>query len=148
MDYEQLKQMLASVVPFNKHLGLEIADIGAGTATVRLPEDSRLLNHVATQHAAGMFAAAEAASGAAMASILADRMGQATPLARSAQIEYLKPARGPIDAKATITEEPTDLVSRLDTNGKVEFPVQVSLEDQTGLKVAEMTVAWYVRKNG
>lgn len=147
MEYEQLKQMLSQVVPFNTYLGLEVTEIGPGTGTVRLPEDPRLMNHVQTQHAAGMFAAAEAASGAAMASTFADRMGQATPLAKSAQISYMKPARGPIDAKATLGEDAAAILGRLDADGKVEFPVHVSLEDGAGVKVAEMTVAWYVRTN-
>jgi acyl-coenzyme A thioesterase PaaI-like protein len=99
MDSE-LKQMRSQVVPFNRYLGLEILDAGAGTGSVKLPEGPHLLNHVGSQHAAALFAVAEAASGAAMAGAFADLMAQATPLARSAQISYLKPARGPIIATA------------------------------------------------
>ena len=147
MDYEQLKAMLAQVVPFNRHLGLEITEIAHGTASVRLPEGGHLLNHVGTQHAAALFAAAEAASGAAMASVFGDLIGRATPLARSAQVAYLKPARGPIDARATVTGDSEELLASLEANGRVEFPVQVTLQDAQGVKVAEVTVAWHVRMN-
>ena len=129
MNYEQLKQMLEQVVPFNRHVGLEITEIAHGTATVRLPEGAHLMNHVGTQHAAALFAAAEAASGAAMASVFGELIGRATPLARSAQIAYLKPARGPIDARATLSGDAEELLSALEANGRVEFPVEVALED-------------------
>jgi acyl-coenzyme A thioesterase PaaI-like protein len=122
-------------------------EIGPGAAVVTLPEGPHLLNHVNTQHAAALFAAAEAASGAAMASVFGDLIGRATPLARSAQIAYLKPARGPIDARATISGNGEELLTTLAANGRVEFPVEVSLEDAGGVKVAEVTVSWHVRMN-
>ena len=147
MDSEQLKQMLSQVVPFNRHLDLEILDVGAGTGSVKLPEGAHLLNHVGSQHAAALFAVAEAASGAAMAGAFADLMAQATPLARSAQISYLKPARGPITATARLAEPLEGIRSRLDADGRAEFPVDVALEDAAGLRVAEVTVNWHVRLN-
>jgi len=147
MDYEPLKQMLMSIVPFNRHMGLEILDIGPGTASVLLPEGPHLMNHVGTQHAAALFAAAEAASGGAMAGAFADLMMGVTPLARSAAIRYLKPARGPITANASVSEDHAAVRSRLDAGGKTDFDVAVELSDAVGLKVAEVTVAWHVRKN-
>jgi acyl-coenzyme A thioesterase PaaI-like protein len=147
MDYEPLKQMLTNIVPFNRHMGLEILDIGPGTASVRLPEGPHLLNHVGTQHAAAMFSVAEAASGGAMAGAFADLMMGVTPLARSAEATYLKPARGPITAKARLSEEPDAVRARLEADGKTDFAVLVELEDASGLKVAEVTVSWHIRKN-
>lgn len=147
MDSEQLKQMLSQMVPFNRHLGLEILDVGSGTASVRLPEGPHLLNHVGSQHAAALFAVAEAASGGAMLGAFSDLMAQATPLARSAQISYLKPARGPIIATAHLAEPLDGVRSRLDADGRAEFPVEVEVEDAAGLRVAEVTVSWHVRLN-
>jgi acyl-coenzyme A thioesterase PaaI-like protein len=147
MDYEQLKAMLGQVVPFARHVGVEITEIGPGTATVRLPEGGHLLNHVGTQHAAALYAAAEAASGAAMASVFGEMIGRATPLARSAQIAYLKPARGPIDARANVSGKAEELLAALEANGRVEFPVEVALDGTNGVRVAEVTVAWHVRMN-
>ncbi len=147
MDPEQLKQMLSQVVPFNRHLGLEVLEVGAGSASVRLPEGPHLLNHVGTQHAAALFAVAEAASGGAMLGGFPDLLGRATPLAKSAQITYLKPARGPITAKASVSEPLNAVRSRLDSEGRAEFPVAVSLEDQSAVVVAEVTVNWHVRLN-
>lgn len=148
MDYEPLKQMLTSAVPFNRHLGLEILEIGPGTASVGLPEGPQLLNHVGTQHAAALFAASEAASGAAMAGAFSDLMMTVTPLAREAQIKYLKPARGPIIANARIAEDHDAVRARLEAAGKTDFAVDVQLFDAQGVTVAETTVSWHIRKNG
>lgn len=63
MDFDALRAGMAAAVPFNQHLGLEVTELGPGTAKVRLPDEAGLRNHVGTQHAAGLFAAAEAASG-------------------------------------------------------------------------------------
>ncbi len=114
---------------------------------MRLPEAPYLLNHVATQHAAALFSAAEAASGGAVLGAFADRIGSATPLAREAQIKYLKPARGPITATASIEGDIASIEETLDTAGKVDFPVSVRLEDSGGVLVAETTIAWHLRKN-
>jgi acyl-coenzyme A thioesterase PaaI-like protein len=148
MDYEQLRTMLASVVPFAKHVGVEITEITAGAASAKLPEAPHLLNHVGTQHAAALYSVAEAASGAAMAGLIADVLMSVTPLAKNARIAYLKPARGPITATARIDGDATAMRAKLDESGKTDFPVHVDLEDAAGVKVAEVEVAWYVRKNG
>lgn len=148
MDPEQLKQMLSSVVPFNRHVGLEVLEVAPGHASVRLPEAPYLLNHVGTQHAAALYSAAEAASGGAVIGAFADRVGSITPLAREAQIKYLKPARGPITAEASIDGDIESISETLDGTGKVDFPVAVLLRDGSGVIVAKVTVGWHLRKSG
>jgi uncharacterized protein (TIGR00369 family) len=148
MELEQIKTMMAGVVPFNRHLGIEITELEAGRAVATLPEAPHLLNHVGTQHAAALFAVAEAASGGAVVGTLADVITTVTPLARSASIRYLKPARGPITATARLDGNAGELLARLDADGKADFAVEVALEDAQGVRVAEISVAWYVRKNG
>jgi uncharacterized protein (TIGR00369 family) len=147
MDLDQLKTMLAGVIPFNRHLGIEITELEMGRAVATLPEAPQLLNHVGTQHAAALFAVAEAASGAA-AGALADVITTVTPLARSAQITYLKPARGPITATARVDYDAAEMRAKLDADGKADFAAAVDLTDGQGVKVAQVGVAWYVRKNG
>ena len=146
MDYDAVRQGLESAVPFNGHLGLEVTELGPEGATVRLPEDGRLVNHVGTQHAAGLFAAAEAASGGAFVAAFGERLAEVRPLAASAEIRYLKLATGPIDARAELADAER-LISELDDQGKVSFPVEVVLSDSDGARVAEATVQWHVRKN-
>ena len=144
------RRVLQELVPFNTYLGLEVIEVGAGGAAVRLPDRRELQNHVGMQHAAALFAAGEAASGAAVAGLLVARYGPeltgVTPLATGAEIRYLRPAKGPIVAAGEAREEPAGVIGRLESEGKVEFPVRVTLSDPRGRAVAEMTVRWYVRK--
>jgi uncharacterized protein (TIGR00369 family) len=147
MDYEAVRQGLEQAIPYNRYLGLEVAEVGDGRGVVRLPADERLHNHVGSQHAGALFSAGEAASGGAFVGAFAERMGEITPLARTAEISYLKLARGAITATGTLGEGKDALLERLDADGKVEFPVEVELSDAEGNTVASMTVNWHVRKN-
>ena len=147
MDYDAIREGLTAAIPYNAHLGLEVVEVGPGRGVVRLPDDERLRNHVGTQHAGGLFSAAEAASGAAFVGAFAEKLAGITPLARSASIQYVALARGPITATATLEEDASALLERLDAEGKVQFPVRVELADEHDAAVAEVTVDWHVRKN-
>jgi len=147
MDYEAVRHGLEQAIPYNRYLGLEVVDVGEGSGATRLPDDERLQNHVGSQHAGALFSAGEAASGAAFVGAFAERMGEITPLARTAEISYLKLARGPITATGALGGEKAALLERLDADGKVEFPVEVQMTDADGNTVASMTVHWHVRKN-
>ena len=148
MDYDAIRGGLQQAVPFNSHLGLEIAEVGAGVGVVRLPDRSELRNHVGTQHAGALFAAGEAASGAAFVGAFAARLGDITPLVRTADIAYRAPAQGTITATGRLGDEPDPLLARLDDAGTVDFVVEVGLTNAHGDTVAEMSVQWSVKKNG
>src|ERR671912_217265 len=106
---------MTQAVPFAGHLNLEITEVTAGEATVLLPERPELLNHVGSQHAGALFTAAETASGAAFVGAFAERMGDVTPLARSAEISYEKIAKGPIDASAKLGVDRAEALATLDS---------------------------------
>ena len=145
MDFEALREGMAAAVPFNTHIGLEIREIGPGYAIVRLPADERLLNHVGSQHASGLFSAAEAASGGAFIAAFAERMAELRPLTTKAEIAYSKLATWPIDARAELPN--TDgLLAAVDADGVVEFEVPVTLTNADGETVATAMVHWHVRK--
>ena len=148
MDYEAVRAGLAQAIPFNNHVGLEVVEVGDGRGVVRLPDSEELKNHVGSQHAGALFAAGEAASGGAFVGAFAEHMAGLTPLARSAEIGYLKIAKGPITATGSLGEDKAALLERLDADGRIEFPVTVEMADEEGTKVAEMTVHWHVRRNG
>jgi len=146
-DFDAIAAGLTQAVPFAGHLGLEIAEVAEGEATVVLPERPELNNHVGSQHAGALFTAAETASGAAFVGAFAERMGDVTPLARSAEINYEKIAKGPITARATLGMPKAEALATLDAEGKVEFPCEVVLADADGTQVAAATVRWHVRLN-
>jgi uncharacterized protein (TIGR00369 family) len=136
---------MSQAVPFVGHLGLEVTEISEGEATVVLPDRRELSNHVGSQHAGALFTVAETASGAAFVGAFAVRMGDVTPLARSAEIDYLKVAHGAITAKGTLGMDAAAALATLDEKGKVEFPCEVELSDKDGQLVATATVHWHVR---
>jgi len=144
-DFDAIAKGMAMAVPFAGHLGVEITSIAEGESTVTLPERPELTNHVGSQHAGALFTVAETASGAAFVGAFAERMGDVTPLARSAEINYEKIANGPIEATAKLGVDPTEALATLDSTGKVEFPCEVVLTDQSGTRVATATVHWHVR---
>jgi acyl-coenzyme A thioesterase PaaI-like protein len=145
IDYDAIAKGMAMAVPFAAHVGVEITSIAEGESTVVLPERTELTNHVGSQHAGALFTAAETASGAAFVGAFAERMGDVTPLAASAEIAYEKIANGPIEAKAKLGVNPAEALATLDADGKVEFPCEVVLTDQAGTQVATATVHWHVR---
>jgi uncharacterized protein (TIGR00369 family) len=146
-DFDAIAQGMEQAVPFAAHLGLKIESIGAGEATVRLPERPELTNHVGSQHAGALFTAAENASGAAFVGAFAERLAEVTPLARSAEVDYQKIARGPIEARAKLGVSGEEILATLDAEGKVEFICEVELFDAEEQRVAVATVQWHVRLN-
>jgi acyl-coenzyme A thioesterase PaaI-like protein len=129
-----------------KYLGLEVVEVGPGRGVVRLPDKPELLNHVRSQHAAGLFAAAETASGAAMTGALADSLAGMTPLAKSAEISYKRLAKGTITATGVLSEDVGAITKRIADDGKAEFDANVELQDESGQVVGTMTVRWHVSK--
>jgi acyl-coenzyme A thioesterase PaaI-like protein len=147
IDYDAIAAGMTQAVPFAGYLGLEITEVGPGRATVQLPDRAELGNHVGSQHAGALFTVAETASGAAFVGAFAERMGDVTPLARSAEISYEKIAKGPIDARARLGVPADEALGTLDSEGKVVFPCEIELTDSSGQRVATATVQWHVRLN-
>jgi acyl-coenzyme A thioesterase PaaI-like protein len=145
MDYEAIRGGLQQAVPFNAHLGLQVAEVGPGTGVVRLPDRDELRNHVGSQHAGALFAAGEAASGGAFVGAFAERLAEITPLAEGAEIAYRRIARGTITATGTLSADADELLAQLDEEGAVRFTVEVDLTDGSGDTIAEMSVRWHVR---
>jgi uncharacterized protein (TIGR00369 family) len=146
-DFNAIAQGMTQAVPFAGHLGLEITSVADGQAVVRLPERQELTNHVGSQHAGALFTVAETASGAAFVGAFAERLGEVTPLARSAEISYEKIAKGPVEASARLAVPAAEALATLDAEGKVEFPCEIELVDGDGTRVATATVHWHVRLN-
>jgi acyl-coenzyme A thioesterase PaaI-like protein len=145
MDFTALADGLSQAIPYNRHLGLRVAELGPGAGVVELPDDERLRNHVGSQHAGALFAAGEAASGGAFVGAFAERLAEITPLAEGADIAYRRIARGTITATGTLSADADELLAQLDEEGAVRFTVEVDLTDGSGDTIAEMSVRWHVR---
>ena len=145
IDFDAIAKGMAVAVPYISHMGIEVTEMSEGAATAVLPDRSELHNHVGSQHAGALFGVAETASGAAFVGAFAVRMGDVTPLARSAEISYVKVARGPVEAKAKLNTPAADALAALDADGRVDFSVEVEMTDAEGDTVATATVDWNVR---
>jgi uncharacterized protein (TIGR00369 family) len=145
LDFDAIAKGMAMAVPYVGHMGIEVTEMSEGAATALLPDRPELHNHVGSQHAGALFGVAETASGAAFVGAFAVRMGDVTPLARSAEIAYAKVARGPIEAKAKLGVPADEALATLDKDGRVDFSVEVEMTDGEGDVVATATVDWNVR---
>jgi uncharacterized protein (TIGR00369 family) len=145
VDLELIAKSMGTAVPYIGHMGIEVTAMEEGEATALLPDRPELHNHVGSQHAGALFGVAETASGAAFVGAFAARMGDVTPLARSAEIAYLKVARGPIEARAKLGMPAAEALAALDADGRVDFAVEVEMTDAEGTAVATATVNWNVR---
>jgi uncharacterized protein (TIGR00369 family) len=145
LDFDAIAKGMAMAVPYIGHMGIEVTELSEGAATAVLPDRPELHNHVGSQHAGALFGVAETASGAAFVGAFAARMGDVTPLARSAQIAYVKVARGTVEAKAKLGVPAAEALATLDEEGRVNFSVEVEMTDGEGDTVATATVDWNVR---
>ena len=145
LDFDAIAKGMAIAVPYIAHMGIEVTSMSEGEATAVLPDRPELHNHVGSQHAGALFGVAETASGAAFVGAFAERMGDVTPLARSAEIAYVKVARGAVAAKARLTMPADEALATLDKDGRVDFSVEVEMTDGEGDVVATATVDWNVR---
>jgi acyl-coenzyme A thioesterase PaaI-like protein len=147
MDYEAVAAGLNQAIPFNRHLGLAVEEVAPGRGVVTLPDGEHLHNHVGSQHAGGLFSAGEAASGGAFLGAFAEHLGGLTPLAKSASIDYRKIARGPVTAVGVLDADVEALLASIESDGRLEYPIEVEMKDGDGNVVATMTVHWHVRRN-
>lgn len=145
IDFDAIAKGMAIAVPYVAHMGIEVTEMSEGAATAVLPDRPELHNHVGSQHAGALFGVAETASGAAFVGAFAARMGEVTPLARSAEIAYVKVARGAVEAKAKLGVPAAEALATLDEDGRVDFSVEVEMTDGEGDVVATATVDWNVR---
>ena len=144
--FEIIKAQLSQSVPFATHTGVEILEIRQDEASARLAQTETTINHIKSQHAGALFTLGEAASGAALAGALAPVIMTVRPVAAEARIAYKKIAKGTIKATAHPSKPADQLIATLDADGKVAFDVNVTLEDEAGLEVADMTIKWHAKK--
>jgi acyl-coenzyme A thioesterase PaaI-like protein len=139
---------ILSALPFNQHVGLSVDEVNEDFGMVTLHDRTEIHNHIGTPHAGAIFTAAEAASGAAVLGSYASMLGEVTPLALSATIDYVKVGRGSLTVEARAERSRADVLVELKTAEKgVTVPVSVSVKDATGLEVSRMKITWYLKKN-
>ncbi|MEO9575702.1 MAG: YiiD C-terminal domain-containing protein [Tateyamaria sp.] len=146
--YDMIKAHMTQAIPFAAHVGIELIEIGDGTATAALDQRRETSNHIQTQHAGAMFTLGEAASGAALGGALAPVLLDVRLVASGAQISYVKIAKGRLTATAKTSAPGAELLATLQDVGKVTFSVDVDIHDEAGDTVVTMHVDWHVKTGG
>ncbi|WP_433081044.1 DUF4442 domain-containing protein [Dactylosporangium sp. CA-052675] len=152
LDSKTLGENLVAAVPFARTLGIEITDLEVGGDVVRavatLPDEERLHNHVAGPHAGALFALGETTSGAVVMAAFGPHLHLGTPLAVRSDIAYVKLARGPVAATATLGRPVSEVIDELQAGGRPEFPVSIEITRADGAVTTTMTVVWTIRPHG
>lgn len=150
--HELIREQLAGRVPFARHLGLQVQALDGRGACVRAVPAPHLMNHVGTLHAGLLFAACEAATGAALAGALAPLILRTRFVVRDARIAFLKPASGELTATAALVDEGARLLDELQHLGRVDALVDVtartpgpSASPHDALVVARASFTWHLR---
>ncbi len=139
------KEISASIasIPYTAEMGIAIDQAAVGDTTMTLTDSNENQNLVGIVHAGALFTFGETVAGI---SIGFDTLDIAFPLARKAEIRYLRPAIGAISARARVPDaELESFSSRLRRERRAEVSVDVGLTDSAGETVAEMVVHYSFR---
>jgi acyl-coenzyme A thioesterase PaaI-like protein len=129
-------------LPFNRHLGVEVIDLGPGRAVTRLRADDRLHNHLAGVHAIAELAPMELAGALAAGTRLRPLLERGyVPVLGALSVKYLAAARGELVATALVDEDvlnPALAAADADERPRVEVSVELHDADGTLTVVAEL----------
>ncbi|HVW40143.1 MAG TPA: PaaI family thioesterase [Amycolatopsis sp.] len=123
-DYDKIREISENLVPFGKHAGIEITEVGPDRAVAEIPAEPHLLNHLGTVHAGALFLAADIAGAAAFVGAAATGLSTVDILVlRNGTASFRKPANGRIRAIATVDERELRRIlagegQRFDLDGK------------------------------
>jgi uncharacterized protein (TIGR00369 family) len=145
--YTMMKAFFEENVPYAKHSGIELTEIADGRGAAKLPDWKETQNHMGSQHAGALFTLAEAASGAAMVSLFADKVLMVRAAITEATIRYKKAARGVVRATGLLRQPGQEILDEFNREGRVTFKVDVTLLDSKDREVAAMEVDWSIQIN-
>jgi len=130
-------------IPYTLEMGITIERAASGEVEMTLPDAPANQNMVGIVHAGALYTFGETVAGIAAGSDLLDK---AFPLARKAEIRYLRPASGAIRGLAKVSAIDSErVVAELARDGRSELDVAVILSDAEGKTVAEMDVDYAFR---
>jgi acyl-coenzyme A thioesterase PaaI-like protein len=130
-------------LPFNQHLGLQIADDPA--KLLQLPAGPQYLNHLGTVHASAQLALAEASSGEFLLRAIGDMTG-VVPVVRRMESKFRKPANGVLTSTVSLPDGIETLKDHLFAKGRVLVRVEVELHDESGAHTLSATVEWFITR--
>jgi acyl-coenzyme A thioesterase PaaI-like protein len=137
---------LGNMLPFNRHLGVEVVDVATGWCTTRLPADDRLANHVGGGHAVAELAPVELAGALAATTRVRSLLERGfVPVVGALSVDYVAPAVGELTATATVGEEVVaPALAAVEEGRRPRVVAAVELTDAGGelVAVAELTFVY------
>lgn len=142
---EPERPVYQSAAPFNNHARIQIMETEPGIGATRIADLPELKNHFGTVHGGALYTLGEVAAARAVLTALGERIAQLQAVTRGARIRYVRPARGAIDARATLSlADVGAALAAVEQQGRAEIPVEVALTDAQGIVVATMVVEWHL----
>ncbi len=130
-------------IPYTIPMGMVVERAVSGEVEMTLPDATGNQNMVGIVHAGALYTFGETVAGLVAG---LDTLDKAFPLARHAEIRYLRPARGAIRGSASVAPSDSERVLlELDRDGRSELSVTVTLADADSVAVAEMQVDYAFR---
>jgi acyl-coenzyme A thioesterase PaaI-like protein len=130
-------------IPYTSELGLTLDHIADGEVRMTLPDGGANRNLAGTVHAGLLYTFGETLAGVAAG---LETLEQALPLARRAEIRYLRPARGAVHGSARVApSEIQRVLDELARDGRSELTVCARLAGDDGKTVAEVDVDYAFR---
>ncbi|MEU7141843.1 YiiD C-terminal domain-containing protein [Nocardia sp. NPDC046473] len=140
VDYEYLRAVSQDMVPFGRHVGTLITEIGPERAVVEIPAVDGVRNHMGTVHAGALFTAADIGGAAAFVGAAAPRLSAIERLVlRAGTASYRKPAVGRIRAIATVDRRELAEVLNTTVSNRFELSGKAALVDDGDVVVAKFT---------
>jgi len=142
MDMAAISFAVGKLVKFAGTSGVEFVTLTSSTVHVRVRNRKKVQNHIGSVHAAAMALLAETATGIVVGMNVPD---DRTPVIKTLKVDYLKRAKGDMEAIATLTPED---IERIRTTEKGDIVVPVKVTDGEGKEpiTCEMTWAWVPKR--
>lgn len=132
-------------LPFNRHLGVEVVELGTGRCVTRLRDDAALHNHLAGVHAIAELAPVELAGALAVSSRLRALLERGfVPVVGGLSVRYTAPAAGELQAIAQVGEEViAPALAAADDGRKPRVEVEVVVTDAAEVVVARAELTFF-----
>lgn len=150
MDATQLAASLLEPIPANATFGITVVSAVDGTGEVALVPEPHTVNVIGSLHSSGLVALLDAAGLAAVISAADDAgaFSDIVPLGTQASVEFLAPARGPLRARCTLTDEARAALAPVLARAERKATLSTSVEivDGGGEVVCRGAFTWRVRR--
>ena len=129
---------VGNAVKFAGTAKVEIIEMTSTRLHGRIRNRKRVQNHIGSVHAAAMALLAESVTGLVVGMSVPDHR---TPVIKSMKIDYIRRAKGDLEAVATLTQADVDRI-RMTEKGAITVPVKVTDADGNEPIQCEMIWAW------